>query len=418
MDYRTRTSVKNILLTGATGVLGSRLLQEVLTATEANVYCLVRAQDHDAGLLRIKQVLSAYGPQNALASELWRVIPVLGDVSRRQLALSAETYEELKGSLDLVLHCAANVSLVAPYAKIAPSNVGGTHNVIELCLAGRIPLLFTSSFSLVGDKLYHPGTVLRETDLDIGQGFEDMEYERSKLEAEQAIHAAGQRGLDWVIVRPGNIWGDSVTGRYPLTQTKVRGLYYEMIRSLVESGLTFTSQEDFDVTPVDFVARASLYAIMNLHRTNRRTYHLTNPHPVVFDDIVQRLQAFGYSIRALDSGPYFDALKEGRVMRNGKSYRSTFTDLLALFVDGRDLKECAKFDTSAADALLEGTGIACHAANQQLMNRYLRYCIHAGMIPPPDQQGPPAQISSQTAIEGLLENLYDADLGNRTAVGT
>ncbi len=418
MDYRTRTSVQNILLTGATGVLGSRLLQEVLTATDANVYCLVRAQDHDAGLLRIKDVLSAYDPQNTLASALWRVIPVLGDVSRKQLALSAETYEELKESLDLVLHCAANVSLVAPYAKIAPSNVVGTHNVIELCLAGRIPLLFTSSFSLVGDQLYHSGTVLRETDLDIGQGFEDMEYERSKLEAEQAIHAAGQRGLDWVIVRPGNIWGDSVTGRYPLTQTKVRGLYYEMIRSLVESGLTFTSQEDFDVTPVDFVARAGLYAIMNLHRTNRCTYHLTNPNPVVFDDIVQCLQAFGYSIRALESRLYFDALKEGRVTRNGKPYRSTFTDLLALFVDGRDLKECAKFDTSVADALLEGTGIACHPTNQELMNRYLRYCIHAGMIPPPDKQGPLAQISSQTVIEGLLENLYDADLGNRTAVGT
>lgn len=418
MDYRSRTSVRNILLTGATGVLGSRLLQEILTATDANVYCLVRAQSHDVGLLRIKDVLSAYDPDNTLASELWRVIPVLGDVSRKQLSLNAETYAELEGSLDLVLHCAANVSLVAPYAKIAPTNVAGTHNVIELCLAGRIPLLFTSSFSLVGDKLYHPGTVLRETDLDIGQRFEDMEYERSKLEAEQAIHAAGQRGLDWVIVRPGNIWGDSVTGRYPLTQTKVRGLYYEMIRSLVESGLTFTSQEDFDVTPVDFVARASLYAIMNLHRTNRCTYHLTNPQPVVFDDIVQRLQAFGYSIRALESRAYFDALKEGRITRNGTPYRSTFTDLLALFVDGRDLKECARFDTSAIDAFLEGSDIVCHPTSQELIDRYLRYCIRAGMIPPPEKQGPRAQISSQAVVEGLLESLYDADLGSRTAVGT
>lgn len=418
MDYRSLTNAKNILLTGATGVLGSRLLQEILTATDANVYCLVRAPDHDTGLKRIKEVLRAYDPDNALSDELWRVIPLLGDVSRRQLALDAATYDDLQGSLDLVLHCAANVSLVAPYAKVAPTNVVGTHNVIELCLAGRIPMLFTSSFSLVGDMLYHPGTVLRETDLDIGQGFVDMEYERSKLEAEQAIHAAGQRGLDWVIVRPGNIWGDSVTGRYPLTQTKVRGLYYEMIRSLVESGLTFTSQEDFDVTPVDFVAKASLYAIMNLHRTNRCTYHLTNPHPVVFDDIVQCLQTFGYSIRALDSHVYFDALKEGRLMRNGKAYRSIFTDLLALFVDGRDLKECAKFDTTAIDALLQGTPIACHPTDQQLLNRYVRYCIHAGMIPPPQSQGPLAEISSDTVVEGLLENLYDADLGGRRAVAT
>ena len=208
MDYRAKTSVKNIVLTGPTGVLGGRLL-EILATTDANVYCVVRAENKDAARARIEDVLYCYDEGRKLSTEAWRIIPVLGDISQPMLGLDASAYRDLAHLADLVLHCAANVSLVASYNKIAPVNVGGTANLIELCLAGKAPLVFTSSFSMVGDKLYQPDFVLHESDLDVGQGFVNMDYERSKFTAERMVHEAGERGLDWVIVRPGNIWGDS-----------------------------------------------------------------------------------------------------------------------------------------------------------------------------------------------------------------
>ncbi|MCW7539471.1 thioester reductase domain-containing protein [Aquabacterium sp. A7-Y] len=404
------STVGNIVLTGATGVLGGRLLQEVLCATDAQVYCVVRAENPDAARRRIEDVLFCYDEQQTLKDETWRIVPVLGDVSQPRLGLSEDSYDELVGSIDLVLHCAANVSLVASYNKIAPVNVGGVANMVEFCLQGKIPLLFTSSFSMVGDKLYHDGFVLKECDLDVGQGFEDMDYERSKFEAERLIHAAGQRGLDWVIVRPGNIWGDSVTGCYPLKQTKVKGIYYEMLKSLVETGMTFPSNEDFDISPVDYVAKAALNAVMNLHVTNRRTFNLTQPNPITYDDIVAAVRGHGYTVREEPTQRYFEAVQEGRLMRGGKPYRSTFTDLMSVFYDGSDYKEHARYDTTEITALLADTGIRCAASDQTLLSRYLDYAVKVGFLPPPSAQRPLAEISDTAMGGGYMESLYDANL--------
>ncbi|WP_137936796.1 thioester reductase domain-containing protein [Chitinivorax sp. B] len=410
MNYRAKTTVSNIVLTGATGVMGGRLLQEILRTTEAYVYCVVRAENHEAAMRRIEDVLFCYDEERILKDETWRIIPVLGDVSQPKLGLSDDSYDELVNSIDVVLHCAANVSLVASYNKIAPVNVGGVANMIEFCLTGKIPLMFTSSFSMTGDKLYEPGFVLKETDLDVGQGFEEMDYERSKFEAENLVHEAGKRGLDWVIVRPGNIWGDSVTGCYPLKQTKVKGIYYEMLKSLVETGVTFPSDEDFDITPVDYVAKAALHAVMNLHVTNHRTFNLTNPNPITYDDIVVALRIHGYTVNEEETQRYFEALQQGRVVKGGKPYRSTFTDLLSIFYDGSDCKECAKYDTTQIDALLADTDIRCHESDQVLLSRYLDYAVQVGFLVPPSAQQPLAEIREIVMGGGYMESLYDADL--------
>ncbi|WP_338848533.1 thioester reductase domain-containing protein [Massilia sp. W12] len=411
MNQMADTSLKNVLLTGATGVLGGRLLQELLLSTQCNVHCLVRAKDEAQGLERIKEVLFAYDEAGLLSNQVNRIRPVLGDVSQPQFGLQDSLYRDLAGLCDMAMHCAANVSLVASYAKIAPVNVGGVANVIEFCLAARASLMYTSSFSMTGDKLYEPGFVLKESDLDVGQGFEDMAYERSKYDAEQLVHAASARGLDWVIVRPGNIWGDSVTGCYPLKQTKVKGIYYEMLKSLVETGLSFPSDEDFDITPVDYVAKASLFAMLNLPATRHCTYNLTNPAPITYNDIVQQMRRFGYRIDEIDTKRYFEAVQEGRMMRAGKPYRSTFTDLMAIFYDGSDCKEAAKYDTSKIEALLSGSNITCHACDHNLMQRYLDYAIKCEFLAPPKDQFPLAQISDASVRGGgYMESLYDADL--------
>lgn len=411
---RGQLNMSNILLTGSTGVLGGRLLQEILQRTDAVVYCLVRGTDADEARRRIEDVLYSYDEARTLAGQAWRVVPVSGDVSQPWLGLEECVWRELLASIDLVLHCAANVSLVASYTKIAPVNVQGVQHVIDFCLAGAAPLLFASSFSMVGDKLYEEGFVLNEPDLDVGQGFENMDYERSKFNAEKLIRDAGRRGLDWVVVRPGNIWGDSATGCYPLTQTKVKGIYYEMLRSLVEAGITFPSGEDFDITPVDYVARAALHLGTQLatcpQATRHRTYNLTNPRPITYDGIVAALRRHGYTVRDVEMHRYFEALQQGRLLRAGKPYRSVFTDLLSVFYDGGDEQERARYDTTQAEAALLPAGIACAASDQALIGRYLDYAVRVGFLAAPHAQGPLAEISDAAPPQGFMERLYDSDL--------
>lgn len=51
--------LENILLTGATGVMGGRLLQELLSTTKATVYCLVRAADMAEAMGKVETSSSA-----------------------------------------------------------------------------------------------------------------------------------------------------------------------------------------------------------------------------------------------------------------------------------------------------------------------------------------------------------------------
>ncbi|MDE9542620.1 thioester reductase domain-containing protein [Xenorhabdus bovienii] len=406
----TKKDARNILLTGATGVMGGRILLEILNTTDANVYCLTREENQQQALSRLEEFLFVYDQEKQRQYATQRIIPIFGDVSKKRLGLTKDLYNELAGKIDSVIHCAANVNLVAAYSKLAPVNVQGTQNVIDFCLQGNMPILYASSFSMVGDHLYQEDFVLHETDLDVGQKFDDMDYERSKFEAEKAVHSAGKKGLKWVIVRPGNIWGDSHNGNYPLLQTKVKGLYYEMVKALVETGLTFTSEEDFDITPVDYVAKASLYAILNIEKFNGKTLNLTNPNPITFNEIVAILREFGYRINTINNNDYMEALSQNSMYRNGQPYRSVFTDLLGLFYSGIELNERAKYATQLTTELLSGSGIQCAASDSQLLFRYFNYLIECGFIASPQQQGEGAEIREVSARGGYLEQLFDADL--------
>ena len=75
-----------ILLTGSTGFLGAHLLRELLDATTARVWCLVRARDAAHALARIADAAARYGLPGLPAG---RVVPLPGDLASPGLGLSA-----------------------------------------------------------------------------------------------------------------------------------------------------------------------------------------------------------------------------------------------------------------------------------------------------------------------------------------
>lgn len=408
MNYQAICKVNNILVTGASGVLGGRLVLELLASTHATLYCLSRAANAATAYEKILKVVKAYDTEGRYRDEYWRIVPVNGDITDPRFALSDDDYQEFAQSIELVFHCAANVSLMATYEKLKPVNVDGVGHMISFCLKADAPMLFVSSYSVIGDKLYHECT-LHESELDIEQSFEELGYERSKFDAEHLMHAATQQGLNWAIVRPGNIWGDSKTGAYPLFETRVKGIYYEMVKSLVDTGYTYQSGEDFDVTPVDYVAKASLFIALNIHQTRYRTYHLTNPEQISFNQLVGNIRDYGYTLRALNDEDYFGALYEDRMVVNKKPYRSTFTDILSIFLDADDLAEAARWDTTQAQALLEPNGIGCPQADAALFKTYLNYAVQREWIPLPEKQTL-ATITEEIENKIFMQHLYDEEL--------
>ena len=390
-----KSSFHSIFLTGATGVLGGRVLYELLHSTDATIYCLIRAENAELAKERLADALDIYDVANEFSETINdRVKPIIGDLSLPRLGLDSRIYHQVLTSLDCVLHIAANVNLVDNPRSLERINVGGTARMIELCLEADLPLLYTSSYSVAGSLAWQPGKVFRESDLDAGQEFTTLHYARSKFEAEKLIHAAGNEGLRWIITRPGNIFGDSLTGAYPLTSPTVTGMYYDIFRTITTTGLAMFLPDQLDVTPVDFVAEA-IVALMFEPEAFGKTFHLLNPDAKPFYETVNLLIEYGYRIRFLPMGEYSELFSTRRVLHQGKAYSSLLTTMathfLGYFADNRSFN-AAGFDTSNVKSILEPEGIRCPKINLDLLSSYLEYCIAEDYLPSPSSQGKLAEV--------------------------
>lgn len=394
----------NILLTGATGVLGANVLKQILKETGSSVTCLIRAESKEAGRKRLETFLRAYDPVGQLKGEFERRVHVLvGDVTGANFGLNETDYQALIDWTDVTLHVAASTNLFSPWDKIEPVNVGGTKNVISFALKTRQKYLCqVSTYTVMGDKTFDPSVRFTERDLDIGQGFKHMTYQHSKFLAEQLVREAAKDGLTWNIFRPGQIFGEAETGLYPQGQTNVSGLFYDIFKTVIETGVALQSDTHFDVVPVDYVARGIVH--LGLKRDSHfETYHLTNPDIKKYHQIIQLLRDAGYRIRFVSIEEYKKMLFAGSLEYQGQKYTSgtTFAFRWWFRKEQFDFRHSAITDCSYTQSILEKAGIYCAKINSKLMGAYIKRCVDDGYLPSIPASALPRISQNQTFVEGV-----------------
>lgn len=127
---------------------------------------------------------------------------VLGDVADRELVLAAATGQ------DAVLHLAAKVDVVGPWADYKRANVDGTGSVVRACRwsgVGRLVNISSPSVAHAGAALI--GAEARPADPESARS----NYSRSKAIAEQLAMAADSPDLAVLCLRPHLIWGPGDT---------------------------------------------------------------------------------------------------------------------------------------------------------------------------------------------------------------
>jgi nucleoside-diphosphate-sugar epimerase len=108
-----------------------------------------------------------------------------------------------------------------------------------------------------------------ESDLDVGQGFNNT-YERSKLEAEQLVHASDS--LPWTIMRPSIVVGDRRSG-----WTYAFNVLYWPLRAFARGLFTTVPgvpSAPVDVVSVDYVADAVYELCTRPPDGGRETFHV------------------------------------------------------------------------------------------------------------------------------------------------
>lgn len=382
----------NIFLTGVTGIVGGRILLEILRYTSANCYCLVRDKDRQQAHKRIVYILNIYGMQEQEYLR-WqnRLNIVLGDVSQARFALDACDYSHMVQQIEITIHMAANINLLASYSKLYKTNVEGTNNIIEFCLESGCPLIHGSTYSVIGDKIYQQNIIFTENQLNIGQKFPESNYERSKFEAEQIIHQATSKGLRWVILRLGEVMGDSSNGSFPLEGTSSPSLYYNIFKTVIETGIAPFCEDRYYITPVDYAAKATLYSALNAS-IYQSTLHIVNPIQNHFYQVMNLLVECGYSLRILPYTEYKQIFSQNKIQSKGKAYHSLFTRMITGFPYIPNQVESAKIDTRQTDQILHSAGICCPLLHYNLIAIYLNFCIINKYIPAPSEQRPLPEI--------------------------
>ncbi|KAK5941028.1 putative NRPS-like protein biosynthetic cluster [Knufia obscura] len=180
---------KTVLLTGATGSLGSHVLGQLLqNKAIQHIYVLVRGATPQAARERVHKALSSRKLSIPDDSDA-KVTILQCKLSDPDLGLAFQDYSTLQSNVDIVLHMAWTVNFLISLRSFAP-HFAGIQNLLNLCLSStqRKPprFVFCSSVASVSNYPALQKDVRNvpedlQTDLSVSGS---TGYARSKLTAE------------------------------------------------------------------------------------------------------------------------------------------------------------------------------------------------------------------------------------------
>ncbi|MDR1317691.1 MAG: polysaccharide biosynthesis protein [Spirochaetales bacterium] len=173
---------KRVLITGAGGSIGSELSRQLLSGGASRLYLFGHGENSIYEIDRDLRILQEEG-----VGEKATIVPVIGDL--KDADYTRFIFSRLKA--DVIFHCAAYKHVPMSEAnpvEVIRNNVFGTRHLVEAASeAGSERVVFIST-----DKAVGPASV----------------YGASKKIAEEiVVQARAKEGLDFIVVRFGNVLG-------------------------------------------------------------------------------------------------------------------------------------------------------------------------------------------------------------------
>ena len=338
-------------VTGATGFIGKRLVRKLLERPASTVYFLTR----EASLARVPDLLEFWGVDAS------RAIPVVGDLTAKDLGIGAADKKKLKGKIRHFFHLAAVYDLKAGEQEQQQANVVGTANVVAFANAMQVGCFHhTSSIAAAG---MFEG-IFRE---DMFAEAENLEhpYFRTKHDSEAIVRKDCK--VPWRVYRPAVVVGDSRTGAID----KIDGPYYffkliQRIRKILPPWMPTIGLEGgrINMVPVDFVVAAMDY-LAHLKGHDGECFHLTDPNPMRVGDVLNifaraaHAPAMAMRVNAALLGFIPKSVKKGLMALTPiRRIRDAIMKDLGLPDNILDMVNYpTRFDCRETQKLLKGTGI-------------------------------------------------------------
>ncbi|WP_160138118.1 amino acid adenylation domain-containing protein [Chryseobacterium sp. c4a] len=374
-DPKQLENPSTIFLTGVTGFVGIHLLQELLDTTDADIYCLVRAQDDFHAKEKIDRCFKQFAVSQK-KEQKERIIPVVGDLVKPFLGLSEDTFKMLAEKTDVIYHSGSSVNFIEPYSYMKAPNVEGLREIIKLAGAERtkcLALLSTISVYSWG-HIFTGKKVMLESD-DIAQNLmsvsKDIGYVRSKWVMEAIADLAAKEGLPLITYRLGYAMCHSETGA---------SAPYQWWSGLVKNCVEFQSYPALTelregLITVDYMTQTMAYITRNKEAIGQKFNLIASPETnLTLEDFFGLMKKY-YPFTLKDL-PYKEWRKQWEDDSKNRLYplTSLFRDNMHEGLSTVELyQNTYVWDCSNVIKFLDGSGIKEPVFDKKMLDSYLRY---------------------------------------------
>lgn len=253
-------SASNVLITGATGLIGGEIVRRLTSSGTGTVWTLVRPKLGEGPSERLRQRLARSGD----ARRPRRVRAIAGDVTLPGWGLSSNDARDVAERADWIIHVAADTAF-GSQSDTTRTNVESVRQLIDLARrCERTPkIAYMGTATSVGDVR---NCCVAEGDGGRSQARHHNEYTQSKAIAEELLATSG---LPAVTLLPTIVLSADLPDREFARQI----LWFAALGVLYDA-LPIEADARLDLVDVGFVADATL-ALLASGRLEHDRYHLS-----------------------------------------------------------------------------------------------------------------------------------------------
>lgn len=293
---------KVIFLTGATGFLGTHLLNQ-LSSNNLTIYCPIRANSDVEAKELLLNSLNRYGLDSSIHDQ---IIPICGDISRPELGLKHDISISLAKEIDEIYHNAASVHHLYNYEMLRSTNVESTIELLKF--AGQFKnkkINYISTLSALHNHTDNSEKIIENFIIPDINKLPDNGYNQTKWVSETLLYEAYIRGFSINIFRPGWILGRKIKDSNYIRNNHLLSL----IKGCVQLNYAPDWNIDLDILTVDFLSKM-IVSISMSNCFENKVFNFSNTNKISWIEIINILNEFGHNIKVIPQNDWINSLKD------------------------------------------------------------------------------------------------------------
>ncbi|CAO3614543.1 unnamed protein product [Mucor fragilis] len=354
-----------VLLTGATGAVGSFVLRDLLQSDKIKkVYCLVRGREGTDLMGRIRDAFAGRSLDTSLLHPS-RVEALPMQLEKARLGFSQRLYKRLKKEVTVVQACAWLLDFNQPVSHYEKNCIVGFYNLIKFAYKETNPMHFHLVSSITATAKYGP--VIPEVPIAYDpQVAASFGYGQSKYICEHLMtYLSQEKKFPCYIERLGQVCGDSVNGAWNTSE--------QFPAMIVSGGMLLKSMPELttriDWVPLDFashaIAKIMIDTAADSANAPEAVYHIVNPNEVLWSDVLEAMKQCNIQFDVVPIEQWMEALSK---REDAPAYK-----LISFYENSfRDLADSPHWNTEKTIQAVPHLGKA-PSFNADLLRRYIAY---------------------------------------------